>query len=204
VTDTRRRVPLGRILLATVLTLGTLPLFIPLVWMISTSLKPEFDVFAYPPQLIPVRVRWQNYVDIFAQTAFARQYLNSLYIAALSVAGTVCVSAPAGYALARLRFPGRGLVLPILLCALLLPNEILIVPQYAFMSQLGLIGTQVPVVLEAVFGAPAVIATFLMRQFFLSLPKDLEDAGRVAGDVHRNDHAGVRVPGYRDIRAPGV
>jgi len=181
VTDTRRRVPLGRILLATVLTLGTLPLFIPLVWMISTSLKPEFDVFAYPPQLIPVRVRWQNYVDIFAQTAFARQYLNSLYIAALSVAGTVCVSAPAGYALARLRFPGRGLVLPILLCALLLPNEILIVPQYAFMSQLGLIGTQVPVVLEAVFGAPAVIATFLMRQFFLSLPKDLEDAGRVDG-----------------------
>src|SRR5712691_794380 len=181
VTDTRRRVPFGPILLATVLTLGTLPLFIPLVWMISTSLKPEFDVFAYPPQLIPVRVRWQNYVDIFAQTAFARQYLNSLYIAALSVAGTVCVSAPAGYALARLRFPGRGLVLPILLCALLLPNEILIVPQYAFMSQLGLIGTQVPVVLEAVFGAPAVIATFLMRQFFLSLPKDLEDAGRVDG-----------------------
>ena len=59
----------------------------PLVWMVSTSLKPEFDVFAYPPQIIPVRFRWQNYVDIFVQTAFARQYLNSLYIAALTVAG---------------------------------------------------------------------------------------------------------------------
>src|SRR5262245_10570658 len=167
--------------LGIVLTLGAVPLVVPLVWMLSTSLKPEFDVFAYPPQIIPLRVRWQNYVDVFAQAPFARQYFNSLYIAVLTVAGTVCVSAPAGYALARLRFPGRALVLPLLLTALLLPNEILIVPQYAFMSQLGLIGTQVPLVIEPVFGAPAVIATFLMRQFFLSLPRDLEDAGRVDG-----------------------
>ena len=87
------------------------------------------------------------------------------------MAGTLLVSAPAGYALARLRFPGRALVLPLLLSSLLLPNEILIVPQYAFMSQLGLIGTQVPLVLEPVFGAPAIIATFLMRQFFLSMPQ---------------------------------
>src|SRR5258708_31831902 len=179
VADVQLRIPFGRMAAGTVLTLGVLPLLLPLVWMVSTSVKPEFDVFLNPPQLIPVRVRWQNYVDIFVQTAYARQYLNSLYIAALTVAGTVCVSAPAGYALARLRFPGHAFVLPVLLSALLLPNEILIVPQYAFMSQLGLIGTQVPVVLEGVFGAPAVIATFLMRQFFLSLPKDLEDAGRV-------------------------
>jgi multiple sugar transport system permease protein len=176
--------PWGRLALGLVLTLGVLPLLVPLVWMVSTSMKPEFDVFLYPPQVIPVRFRLQNYVDIFAQTAYARQYLNSLYLAAITVAGTVCVSAPAGYALARLAFPARVFVLPVLLSALLLPNEILIVPQYAFMSQLGLIGTQVPIVLEAVFGAPAVIATFLMRQFFLSLPRDLEDAGRVDGLGH--------------------
>jgi multiple sugar transport system permease protein len=169
------------VVLGIVLTLGALPLVVPLVWMVSTSLKPEFDVFAYPPQIIPPRIRLQNYVDVFTQAPFARQYFNSLYIAVLTVVGTVCVSAPAGYALARLRFPGRELVLPILLTALLLPNEILIVPQYAFMSQLGLIGTHVPLVIEPVFGAPAVIATFLMRQFFLSLPRDLEDAGRVDG-----------------------
>jgi len=184
VADIQLRIPFGRIAVGAVLALGVLPLLMPLVWMVSTSAKPEFDVFLNPPQLIPVRLRWQNYVDIFVQTAYARQYLNSIYIAALTVAGTVCVSAPAGYALARLRFPGQAFVLPVLLSALLLPNEILIVPQYAFMSQLGLIGTQVPVVLEGVFGAPAVIATFLMRQFFLSLPKDLEDAGRVDGLSH--------------------
>jgi multiple sugar transport system permease protein len=170
-----------RFILGGVLTVAVLPLLIPLVWMVSTSLKPEFDVFVYPPQIIPIRVRWQNYVDIFAQAPFARQYLNSLYIGVLTVGATFCVSVPAGYALARLRFPGRWLVLPLLLSALLLPNEILIVPQYALMSQLGLIGTQVPLVLEPAFGAPAIIGTFLMRQFFVSLPRDLEDAGRVDG-----------------------
>jgi multiple sugar transport system permease protein len=177
----RRRPPAGRVLLAAVLAAGVLPLLVPLVWMVSTSLKPEFDVFSYPPQIIPSRIRWQNYVDIFLNTPFARQYLNSIYIGLLTVVGTLCVSAPAGYALARLRFPVRALVLPLLLSALLLPNEILIVPQYALMSQLGLIGTQIPLVLEPVFGAPAIIGTFLMRQFFVSLPKDLEDAGRVDG-----------------------
>src|SRR4029079_15152708 len=95
------RMPWGRIVLGSVLTLGLLPLLLPLVWMVSSSMKSEFDIFLYPPQLVPVRFRWQNYVDIFAQTAYARQYLNSLYLAAITVAGTVCVSAPAGYALAR-------------------------------------------------------------------------------------------------------
>src|SRR5262245_44336326 len=112
--------------LGALLTVGVLPLLFPLVWMVSTSFKPEFDIFAYPPQIIPIRFRPQNYIDVFTVGQFARQYWNSLYIAALTVAGTVIVSAPAGYALARLRFPGRVLVLPLLLSALLLPNEILI------------------------------------------------------------------------------
>src|SRR5258708_21326476 len=92
-TEVRLRLPFGRIALGTILTLGVLPLLMPLVWMVSTSVKPEFDVFLNPPQLIPLRLRWQNYVDIFVQTAYARHYLNSVSIAALPVGGTVCVSA---------------------------------------------------------------------------------------------------------------
>jgi multiple sugar transport system permease protein len=172
---------IARVSLIAILIGGLLALLFPLVWMISTSLKPEFDVFAYPPQIIPVRLRLQNYPDVFSQAPFARQYLSSLYLGIANVVGTAVVASMAGYALARLRFPGRGLVLPLLLSALLLPNEILIVPQYALFSNLGLIGTQVPLVLEPVFGAPAVVGTFLMRQFFLSLPRELEDAGRVDG-----------------------
>jgi multiple sugar transport system permease protein len=170
-----------RVALITILVLGLAPLLLPLVWMLSTSLKPEFDVFAYPPQIVPLRPRLQNYQDVFTQAPFARQYLSSVYIGVANVLGTAVVASMSGYALARLRFPGRGLVLPLLLSALLLPNEILIVPQYALLSNLGLIGTQAPLVLEPIFGAPAVVGTFLMRQFFLSLPRELEDAGRVDG-----------------------
>jgi multiple sugar transport system permease protein len=170
-----------RLLLAVALTLGVLPLLLPLAWMVSTSAKPEFDVFGYPPTLLPLRWRLENYADIFSQSPFARQYLSSLYIGAANVASTAVIASMAGYSLARLRFPGRFLVLPLLLSALLLPNEILIVPQYALMSSLGLIGTQIPLFLEPAFGAPGIVGTFLMRQFFLSLPRDLEDAGRVDG-----------------------
>lgn len=154
---------------------------LPLIWMVSTSLKREAMVFKFPPQLVPDPLTFAAYQEIFTQTPFARQYANSLAIAILTVLGTAIVSSLAGYALARLRFPGRRLVLPILLTSLLLPIEVLIVPLYTLMSWLGWIGTPIPLVVEPVFGAPAVIGTFLMRQFFLSLPRDLEDAGRVDG-----------------------
>jgi multiple sugar transport system permease protein len=175
------RVGKQRVVVGGLLVVGVLPLLVPLVWMISTSLKPEFDVFGYPPRIVPLRFRLENYADIFSQAPFARQYFNSLYIGVANVLATAVVASMAGYALARLRFPGRVLVLPMLLSALLLPNEIVIVPQYALMSSLGLVGSHVPLLLEPVFGAPAIVGTFLMRQFFVSLPSELEDAGRVDG-----------------------
>ena len=122
------------------LIIGAVPLLAPLVWTVSTSLKPEFDVFQLPPQLIPETFRLQNYADIFEVAPFAQQYFNSVYIAIVNVIGTLIVSSLAGYALARLRFPGRGLILPILLMALLLPEEVTIVPLFALVSRAGLGG----------------------------------------------------------------
>jgi multiple sugar transport system permease protein len=176
-----KRNPTERVLVGAGLSVAVLVLLLPLVWMISTSFKREFDVFVYPPSLIPSPFRLQNYADIFAQAPFARQYLSSLYIGVANVLATAVIASMAGYALARLRFPGRFLILPLLLTALLLPNEILIVPQYALMSSLGFIGTQIPLFLEPAFGAPGIVGTFLMRQFFVSLPRELEDAGKVDG-----------------------
>ena len=163
------------------LVVGALPLLLPLVWMVSTSLKKEFDVFEYPPRLIPSTFEWRNYVDLFTTSQFGRQYASSVYIAILTVIGTAVVASLAGYALARLRFPGRRFLLPLLLTALLLPIEVIIVPLYVLTSQLGWVGTQIPLVVEPVFGAPAVVGTFLMRQFFLSLPRELEDAAQLDG-----------------------
>ncbi len=170
-----------RIGLILALIVGAIPLLAPLVWTVSTSLKPEFDVFKIPPQLIPETLRLQNYVDIFEIAPFAQQYFNSVYIAIVNVLGTIVVSSLAGYALARLRFPGRGLILPILLMALLLPEEVTIVPLFALVSRLGWVGTHLPLLIEPIFGVPTVVGTFLMRQFFLTLPRDLSDAGRVDG-----------------------
>jgi multiple sugar transport system permease protein len=178
---TSRRPRARRWLLYLALAIGAIPLLLPLAWMVTTSLKPEFAVFEFPPQFLPRTFRFENYLTIFTDWPFGRQYFNSVYIAILTVLGTAVVSSLAGYALARLRFPGRGLVLPLLLGALLLPIEVIIVPLYALMSQLGWIGTHLPLIVEPIFGAPSVVGTFLMRQFFLSLPRELEDAGRVDG-----------------------
>ena len=171
----------GRIALTVVLSVGATILILPLIWMVSSSLKPEFDIFVFPPEVIPNPVYWDNYRAIFEEAPLGRQYFNSIYIGVLNVVGTVVVSALAGYSLARLRFPGRFLVLPLLLCALLLPTEVIIVPLYALMTRFGWIGTHLPLIVEPVFGAPAVVGTFLMRQFFLSIPDEIEDAGRVDG-----------------------
>jgi multiple sugar transport system permease protein len=170
-----------RVAVVLALIVGAIPLLTPLVWTVSTSVKPEFEVFTIPPQLIPSSIRWQNYVEIFEIAPFAQQYFNSVYIAIVNVLGTLVVSSLAGYALARLRFPGRGLILPILLMALLLPEEVTIVPLFALMSELGWVGTHLPLLIEPIFGVPTVVGTFLMRQFFLTLPRDLADAGRVDG-----------------------
>jgi multiple sugar transport system permease protein len=176
-----RRSRAFRLGLILALVVGAIPLLAPLVWTVSTSLKPEFDIFKLPPQLIPETFRFQNYIDIFEVAPFAQQYFNSIYIAIVNVLGTIVVSSFAGYALARLRFPGRGLILPVLLMALLLPEEVTIVPLFALVSKLGWVGTHLPLLIEPIFGVPTVVGTFLMRQFFLTLPRDLADAGRVDG-----------------------
>lgn len=176
-----RRFGPGRIALTVVLSVGAIILILPLIWMVSSSLKPEFDIFVFPPEIIPDPIYWENYRAIFEEAPLGRQYFNSIYIGLLNVVGTVVVAALAGYSLAKLRFPGRFLVLPLLLCALLLPTEVIIVPLYALMTRFGWIGTHLPLIVEPVFGAPAVVGTFLMRQFFLSIPDEIEDAGRVDG-----------------------
>jgi multiple sugar transport system permease protein len=130
---------------------------------------------------MPEELRLDNFAQVFADQPFARQYFNSLYIAVLNVAGTLVISSLAGYAFARIRFPGRNLIFLLFLAALLMPIEVLIIPLYILMRDLGWLGTHLPLIVEPMFGAPAVVATFLMRQYFLSLPVELEDAGRIDG-----------------------
>jgi multiple sugar transport system permease protein len=176
-----RRLSPGDWALYAILAVAAVPFVLPLAWMVSVSLKGENEVFAFPPDLIPDAPRWQNYRDVFANAPFARQYWNSSYIAVATVALTLVVAVMSGFAFARLRFPGRDALFVVMLTGLFLPVETVIIPLFILMDALGLTGTHWPLILEPVFGAPAIVGTFIMRQAFLSLPKELEEAGRVDG-----------------------
>ncbi|HET8679026.1 MAG TPA: carbohydrate ABC transporter permease [bacterium] len=149
--------------------------------MASGSLKTPAEIFGFPPTLIPDRWNWQNFIEIFRYQPFARQYGNSLYIAALVTLGTLCVSTPAGYAFARIRFRGNTVLFLLLLTTLMMPAEVTIIPNFFLMKFLGLVNTHVPLILLPILGANGVVSTFLIRQFFLSFPQELEDAAMIDG-----------------------
>lgn len=167
--------------LAIILTLLAIPLLFPLWWMVSVSFMGPAEVFAYPPTLVPETLGLENYARAFELQPFARQYFNSLYIALVDVIGTLIFSSAAGYAFARIRFPGRNLLFLVFLSALLMPIEVLVIPLYILMRDLGWLGTHLPLIVLPIFGIESVVAVFVMRQFFLSLPRELEDAGRIDG-----------------------
>ncbi len=157
-----------------------IPFVFPFIWMLSGALKGQADVFS-SAALIPATFHWSNFSEVFAYQPFARQYFNSLYIAVIVTGLTLFLSSMAGYALARLRFAGSALVLLLLISALMMPEEVTIVPNFFLMKNLGLMNTHMPLILLPIFGSQGVMATFLMRQYFLALPKELEEAGRMDG-----------------------
>ena len=158
-----------------------IPFVFPTWWMATASLKPVNEIFAFPPSLLPRSATLDAYRQVFELQPFGRQYLNSLYIAVIVTLGTLVVSSLAGYAFARIKFRGAGVVFVIVLAGLLVPNEVTIIPLYRMFDSLGLVNTHWPLILIPMLGAPSVLATFIMRQFFITLPKELEEAGRVDG-----------------------
>ena len=174
----RRWVTFGLVTLMTVLSI---PFVFPTWWMATSSLKPISEILAKVPTLWPENLTFDAYAEVFRLQPFAQQCGNSLYIAALVTIGTMLVAAMAGYAFARIRFPGANALFLVVLVGLLVPSEVTIVPLFRFVNALGLMNTHWPLIVIPIFGAPAVLAVFIMRQFFLGLPTELEEAGRMDG-----------------------
>ncbi|MFC7244239.1 carbohydrate ABC transporter permease [Catellatospora aurea] len=164
-----------------VLCLLALPFLFPTWWMVTSSLKPVNEIFAFPPTLFPTDVSFDAYAKAFELQPFARQYFNSMYIAALVTIGTLAVSSLAGYAFARIRFKGANFWFVVILVGLLIPSEVTIVPLFKMFDAWGMVDTHWPLILVPILGAPSVLATFIMRQFFLALPGELEEAAKVDG-----------------------
>ncbi len=158
-----------------------IPFLFPTWWMITSSFKPVSEIFAFPPTLLPRQVVTDAYGRVFELQPFARQYFNSLYIAAAVTAGTLAFSSLAGYAFARIRFPGANLLFMLVLTGLLIPSEVTIVPLFQMFLDVGAINTHWPLILVPMLGAPSALQTFIMRQFFSGLPHELEDAARIDG-----------------------
>lgn len=163
------------------MTIMAVPFVFPTWWMITSSFKPVQEIFSFPPRLFPSSPTIQPYLDVFELQPFGHQYFNSVYIAVVVTLGTMLVSSLAGYAFARIKFPGANALFLVVLIGLLIPAEVTIVPLFQIFNSLGLINTHWPIILVTTFGAPSVLATFIMRQFFIALPVELEEAARIDG-----------------------
>ena len=164
----------GRILL---LAAACLAMAAPFLWMAATSLMSQLEVFA-SGRLLPGPPRWSNYPDALTAQPFARYFLNSLVFAAAVVAGQVATATTAGYAFARLDFPGRDRVFMLFLATMMVPAVIVLIPRFLMIDALGWIDSYQGLIsteLVSVWGI------FLMRQYFRTLPRELEDAARVDG-----------------------
>ncbi|WP_448810488.1 carbohydrate ABC transporter permease [Agromyces bauzanensis] len=184
---TQRNVPRSgaaiarRVILYVALVVLAVPFVVPTIWMIASSFKPLSEIFASPPTIFTDSPTWTAYAEAFAFQPFAQQYFNSVYIAVLVTLITMLVSSLAGYAFARIRFPGQNLLFLVVLVGLLVPGEVTIVPLFQMFKQAGLINTHWPLILVTALAAPCVLATFVMRQFFIALPGELEEAARLDG-----------------------
>ena len=152
----------------------------PFWWMVTNSLNNINEIFG-KPTLLPKSWMWENYIEIFRVQPFARHYLNTVIVALLGTLGNVLVSALSGYAFARLRFPGRSALFILLLTALMMPIEVTIVPMYFMMNGIGANDTLVPLVLIPIFCSQGAFSAFLLRQHFITVPKELEEAARLDG-----------------------
>lgn len=167
------------LLIHLVLVAGGIVLMIPLAWMLSTSLKTLGNVTTLPPEWIPQSIQWGNYIDIFRLVPFGQYIWNTSVITLLDVAGKLISCSLVAFSFARLRWRGRETVFLIMLATMMLPPQVTMIPQFVVFRNMELIDTIVPLVLPNWLGGP--FLTFLLRQFFMSIPLDLDDAARIDG-----------------------
>lgn len=155
-------------------------MIMPFVWLVTSSLKTQVNIFQYPPQWIPDPVMWENFPNALTAKPFGLYFRNTAIIVGLNVLAVVFSASFCAYGFARLRFPGRDFWFGVVLATLFLPYTILIVPSFMIFSQLGWVDTFLPLTVPMFFGGGA-FNIFLLRQFFRTIPEELADAARIDG-----------------------
>jgi multiple sugar transport system permease protein len=176
--EIRRRDTAARVVLYLLLAAGLLVMVGPFLWMLLSSVKPEAEIRQVPPTWWPKTFTLTNYHDLFARLDFPKYFGNSLLVALIVTAGNLIFCSALGYALAKLKFPGKKLLFLLVLGMLMVPGMAVFVPQFVLVSNLDLVNTYAGLVLPFLAGP---FGVFLMRQYLLSLPDELIEAARVDG-----------------------
>ena len=163
---------------ALLIILAIISLF-PFIWMVSSSLKGNAEMFAYPPKLFPDVPKWSNYVKAVTSVNFGRGFWNSTKLAVINTIGQVLTSAMAGYALGKLRFKGSDKVFAGFIAVMMIPYTVIVIPLFVMFNQVGLVNTHLGIILMTFGYMP--MGVFLCRQFIMSLPNDLFDAALIDG-----------------------
>ncbi len=162
-----------------VLVLASAAFILPLLWMVTTSLKSESSVLEFPPRFMPDEWHWENYPNAFTAMPFATFTRNSIVVTVLSVVGNLVSCILPAYAFARLRSRMRGPMFAAMLATMMIPGQVTLVPKFLLFSKVGLVDSYWPLVLPNFFGTALLI--FLLRQFFMTIPEELVDAARIDG-----------------------
>jgi multiple sugar transport system permease protein len=168
----------GSILLHAFVVLLAIAFLFPFFWMLSNAIRSNGEVLATPPRLLPSEWQWGNFVEAFSHLPFGQFFLNSMFVSVTITLITLIVSSLAGYAFARIRFFGRDGLFLVYLSTLMIPQAVIVIPLFLMMSRLGWVNTYQGLILPVAFGS---FGTFLMRQFFLTVPMELEEAAMIDG-----------------------
>ena len=182
ISSSRRRQanPLGRLVAYGYMAVLAALFMFPFFWTAASSLKSTSDVYVYPPIWIPAILHWENYPTVFSLVPYGTWFLNTVIVVTLSTLGVVVSGALVAYSFARFRYPGRDLLFIITLGTMMLPAEVTLIPSYLLFKYLGWLNTLKPLWVPAWLGGGA-FNIFLLRQFILSLPHDLDEAAIVDG-----------------------
>lgn len=164
---------------------------LPILWAVSTSLRLPAQSFSNPPQWLPLEPVWSNYTAVFEQVPLATFFLNSVVVTGLIVILQLITSTMSGYAFALVKFKGRGAIFAVVLATMMVPTQTTIIPIFVMVRYMGLADNLGALIIPAIGGA---FGTFLMRQYFLQMPAELAEAGRVDGASHFQIFARIYVP----------
>lgn len=178
-TRVKKRVKLSQIFLHGILTLGALTMIFPFLWTVGSSLKDMSQIFLVPPVWIPHPIQWSNYLNSLTAMPFGKAYWNSFYITGTVVLATMLTASMAAYAFAKIRFPGANIIFILFLSTMMIPKQVTMIPLYIIMGKIGWLDSHLSLIVPgALFNA---FAVFLLRQFIMGIPKELEEAAVIDG-----------------------